>query len=89
MKAKKKLIVILCFFLAAAGLCCGWIHYINHIKVKYSDISVNSRKSIVYDATEEIKAAEANYKDDQFQNLTENWKAIRHHSTKFLWFLRG
>ncbi|MCR4585324.1 MAG: polysaccharide deacetylase family protein [Lachnospiraceae bacterium] len=53
----------------------------DHIRAKYADISVSSRKSIVYDATQEIREAEANYTDEQFEKKTEKvegYKASQH-----------
>ena len=80
MKAKKRLIVLL-LFIAAAGLCCWWIFYMNRIRMKYKDISVNSRHRTIYDATEEIDKAKANYNDKDFKKRTkklEGYKASQH-----------
>lgn len=80
MKTRRKLMALL-FFLVLAGLCCGWIYYMNRIRMKHPDLSVNSRDSIVYDATEEIEKATANYNDEQFKSKAKNitgYKASQH-----------
>ena len=80
MKAKKILIPVL-LILAATGFYFGWKYYIDWIRTKYTNVSVNSRENIVYDATEEIQKANANYEDSQFNKKskkTQGYKATQH-----------
>ena len=80
-KKKKKIIAGLLLVLLVTGLCFGWIYYMKRIRVKHPDLSVNSRDSIVYDATEEIDQANARYNDQEFKEkatIIEGYKASQH-----------
>lgn len=69
---KTKRIIFFGLFLAAAiALWCGLAYYLGQIRIKNPNLSVNSRHRIVYDATEEIEEATANYNDRQFPKRTK------------------
>ena len=82
MKVKvKKVLIALLLISAVIGLYCAWISYMEKIRNKYPDLSVNSRDSIVYDATEELGTANANYEDEHFNERaekTEGYAASQH-----------
>ena len=71
MKAKWILIGVL-ILAVAVGLWFGWRSYMDRIKTKHPELSVNSREVIRYDASEEIEKAAERYRDEQFQKRSEN-----------------
>ena len=71
MKSKKYLILMLILVLAS-GLWVGWSSYMERIRTKHPDLSVNSRDRIVFDASEELKNAVERYENKQFEKQSAN-----------------
>ncbi len=68
---KKRIIFIILFLAAAIALWYGLTYYLGQVKTKHPDLSVNSRERTVYDATEELEKARANYNDENFSKRTK------------------
>lgn len=72
MKAKKTLVTGILILIVAIGVWYGWTIYMDRIRTEHPDLSVNSRDRIIYDTTEEIEKATANYRNEQFHERSKN-----------------